>query len=264
MGITVLPPGRQRLRAQLRPGRHGHPLRDGRHPQRRCERRRRDRRRAPGEGQLRRLLRLPAQGRRRGLQQEGHRVADQVRGVRLARAPAQGPAARARLGDRRRDEHEEGRVDGPVRPVRLDGRLRRRRRRRARRDLRREGPPRGVGLQAPARDRAGDARPLCLRASAARPGAGAGGQGGHVDRGHRRRHGGRGRAGHGRRHPREREPPGEQERRALGVGADRGPGRRDRGAVLPARLPGGRRGRGRGRDRAGQGAGSTGATTACR
>ena len=52
------------------------------------------------------------------VQQEGHRVADQGGRVRLARASAQGavPGAhrRRRLGAR----HQEGRGDGPVRPVR--------------------------------------------------------------------------------------------------------------------------------------------------
>ena len=46
---------------------------------------------------------------------------------------------------------------------------------------------------------------------------------------------GRGRPpGHHRRHPRRREPAGEQERRAVGVGAAGGPRRWHRGAVLPA------------------------------
>ena len=45
-----------------------------------------DRRGPQGEGRVHRLLRLPAQGRRGGLQQEGHRVADQGGRVRLARA----------------------------------------------------------------------------------------------------------------------------------------------------------------------------------
>ena len=54
----------------------------------------------------------------------------------------QGPAARARRRHRRGDEHEEGRVDRPVRPVRLDGRLRRLR---AGRGVRREGARRRVG-----------------------------------------------------------------------------------------------------------------------
>ena len=89
------------VRAQLRPGRQGHPLRPGRRPQRRRERRRRDRRGAQGEGRVHRLLRLPAQGRRGRLQQEGHRVADQGRRLRLARPLAQGPAAGARRRDRR-------------------------------------------------------------------------------------------------------------------------------------------------------------------
>ncbi len=201
--------GRQRLGAQLRAGRRGHPLRSGRDPQRRRERRRRDRGGAQGEGRVHRLLGLPAQGRRGGLQQEGHRVADQGRGVRLAGALPQGPAARARRRDRRGDEHEEGGVDGAVRPLRLDGRVgvvgagRR---------VRREGAHRGMGPQAPAGRRTGDARALRLGPSAGRDRAGAGGQGGHPDLGDpggRRR---RGRADHRRRHPGRGEPPGEQER----------------------------------------------------
>ena len=204
------------------------------------------------KGGVHRLLRLPAQGRRGGLQQEGHRVADQGGRVRLAGPLPQGPAARARRRDRRGDEHEEGRVDGAVRPLRVDGRHRRLR---AGRGVRREGARRGVGPQAPARRRAGDARALRLRPPARRDRAGARRQGGHADLGHPRGRRRRGRPGHRRRHPGRGEPPGEQERRAVGVGADRRPRRRDRGAVLPALLPGGRRGRGRRRDRAGQGPG---------
>ena len=60
------------------------------------------------------------QGRRGRLQQEGRRVADQGRRLRLAGAPAQGPADGARPGDRRGARAEEGRGDRPVRPVRRD------------------------------------------------------------------------------------------------------------------------------------------------
>ena len=108
--------------------------------------------------------------------------------VRLARALAQGPAARARRRDRRGDEHEEGRVDGPVRPVRLDGRLGTVG---ARRGVRREGAHRGVGPQAPAGRRAGDARALRVGPPARRDRAGARREGRHPDLGdpggHRRR-----------------------------------------------------------------------------
>ena len=68
--------------------------------------------------QIHRLLRLPEQDRHRGLQQEGHRVADQVRGVRLARPPAQGTLPGAHRRGRLGAGHQEGRGDGPVRPVR--------------------------------------------------------------------------------------------------------------------------------------------------
>ena len=80
------------------------------------------------------------------LQQEGHRVADQGRRVRLARASPQGavPGAhrRRRLGAR----HQEGRGDGPVRPVR-----RRRDTGDWRRGVHHQGARRGVGRQAQAR-----------------------------------------------------------------------------------------------------------------
>ena len=185
MGIRVLPPDVNDSVRNFAPVGDGHPLRAGR------------RSATSGanvvdaivaarkeKGGVHRLLGLPAQGRRGGLQQEGHRVADQGGGVRLARPLAQGPAARARRRDRRGDEHEEGRVDGAVRPLRLDGRVgvvgagRR---------VRREGARRGVGPQAPAGRRTGDARALRLGPSAGRDRAGAGGQGGHPDLGDPRR-----------------------------------------------------------------------------
>ena len=73
---------------------------------------------AEGEGQVHRLLRLPEQDRHRRLQQEGHRVADQGRRVRLARPSAQGPVPGAHRRGRLGDGHQEGRGDRPVRPVR--------------------------------------------------------------------------------------------------------------------------------------------------
>ena len=205
------------------------------------------------KGGVHRLLRLPAQGRRGGLQQEGHRVADQGGRVRLAGPLAQGPAARARRRDRRGDEHEEGRVDGAVRPVRVDGRHRRPSELDAVFDVKvpaEEWDPKHrlaveremLGLYVSGHPLDGIEQALAAKADTA-------------DRGDPRGRRRRGRAGHGRRHPRRGEPPGEQERRAVGVGADRRPRRRHRGAVLPALLPGGRRGRRRRRDRAGQGAG---------
>ena len=56
---------RQRVRRRLHPGRHRHPLRALRGPQRRRQRRRVDRRRRARRRALHRLLRLPAQGRAR-------------------------------------------------------------------------------------------------------------------------------------------------------------------------------------------------------
>ena len=70
------------------------------------------------KGAVHRLLRLPAQGRRGGLQQEDRRVAHQGRGVRLPRPPATGPACRARRRDRLVHGRQAQRGGGPVRPVR--------------------------------------------------------------------------------------------------------------------------------------------------
>ena len=64
MKIQVLPPDVNESRAELHPGRQRHPLRPHRDPQRRRQRRRRHRRGPRGEGPLRRLQRLPGQGRR--------------------------------------------------------------------------------------------------------------------------------------------------------------------------------------------------------
>ena len=80
-----------------------------------------------GEGQIHRLLRLPEQDRRGGLQQEGHRIADQGRRVRFAQARAQGFVPGARRRCRFGAGDQEGRGDRAVRPVRR-GRRRRRRR----------------------------------------------------------------------------------------------------------------------------------------
>ena len=65
MKIQVLPPDVNESAGQLHPGRHRHPLRAHRDPQRRRQRRRADRRDAREQGPLRRLRRLPGQGRRR-------------------------------------------------------------------------------------------------------------------------------------------------------------------------------------------------------
>ena len=86
MGIRVLPPDVNDSVRNFAPVGDDIRFGLGGDPQRRRERRRRDRRRAQGEGRVHRLLRLPAQGRRGGLQQEGHRVADQGGRVRLAAA----------------------------------------------------------------------------------------------------------------------------------------------------------------------------------
>ena len=77
-----------------------------------------DRPGAGGSGRVQGLRRLPAQDRRRGLQQEGHRVAVQGRGVRLARALAAGPGHRARQRGRHGDEPQAQGGRGTVRPVR--------------------------------------------------------------------------------------------------------------------------------------------------
>ena len=88
---------------------------------------------ARGEGCVRRLPRLPGQGRRGGVQQAGHRGADQGRRVRLPRSSAARADELLRTGRRRRARHQAGRGDRPVRPVRRPrcGRGRRRRRSRS-------------------------------------------------------------------------------------------------------------------------------------
>ena len=64
MGIKVLPPDVNESSSEFTAGRHRHPVRPGRNPQRRRQRRRGDRHRAAGEGPVPRLRGLPAQGRR--------------------------------------------------------------------------------------------------------------------------------------------------------------------------------------------------------
>ena len=86
-----------------------------------------------GQGRLHRLRRLPGEGRRGGVQQEGDRVADQVRRLRLAASSPQGTAHGARRGHRLGALGEAGRGRRPVRPVRRDERRRRRERIRHRR-----------------------------------------------------------------------------------------------------------------------------------
>ncbi len=122
MGIKVLPPDVNAVGGPVHLGRRGHPVRPGRGAQRRRQRGRVDRPGAQGEGRVHRLLRLPAQGRRGGLQQEDHRVADQGGRVRLARAHPARAARGARRRDRlvpRRQAQRGGRAVRPVRrPVR--------------------------------------------------------------------------------------------------------------------------------------------------
>ena len=111
---------------------------------------------------------------------KAHRVADQGRCVRLAGSSAQGPVPGARRRRRLGARHEEGRGDGPVRPVRW-------RRHRDRRGVHHQGARRGVGRQAQARARARDARPVRVGASAQRCRASAFRPGRHADSGHSRR-----------------------------------------------------------------------------
>ena len=79
---------------------------------------RRSARPASSKGAYAELRRLPGQGRAGRLQQEGHRVADQGRRVRLARPHPAGTAAGPRRGDRRLHGHQARRGGRPVRPVR--------------------------------------------------------------------------------------------------------------------------------------------------
>ena len=88
------------------------------------------------EGPLRRLQRLPGQGPRAGLQQAGHRVADQGRRVRRHEAPAPGAGGDPRAGRRPVRRHQAQRGDRPGLAVRRHRRRRRRRLRRHRRDPR--------------------------------------------------------------------------------------------------------------------------------
>ena len=179
-------------------------------------------------------------------------------GVRLARASAQGPVPdphrRRRLGAR----HQEGRGDGPVRPVRRRGH-RYRRRSSPSRCPTRSGTTstswrssgrcwgctspgtRSTGSRTCSPPRSTPTIPAILDGDVANDVAGA-----------RRRHPGLG------------EPAGEQERDALGLSAVGGPHRRHRGAVLPARVLHVRRGHRRRRRRAGRRRRFASATTGCR
>ena len=86
LGITVLPPDVNESGLNFASVGDGHPLRARRGAQCRRQRRCLADQYAHRQGQVHRLLRLPQQDRHRRLQQEGHRVADQGRRVRLARA----------------------------------------------------------------------------------------------------------------------------------------------------------------------------------
>ena len=192
------------------------------------------------------------------LQQEGRRVADQGRRLRLAEPPAQGPADGARQGDRRGARAEEGRGDRPVRPVRRDER------RGEGRFVPRQRPGHRVGHQAAPGVRAGDVGAVRVRASAGRRRAHPVGAVGRLDPGHPGRHRPRPRDDHRRRDPHRAAAPADQEGRPVGVGDPGGPGRGSRGRVLPEGLSGLRAAAGRGRDRAGQGPGRPVARTGCR
>ena len=118
---------RQRVGRRLRRGRHGHPVRDGRDPQRRHQRRRRRRPQPRGEGRYSVLQGLPAQGARGRLQQAHHRVTDQGRRVRLPRQARGGASLENHdqyvdaLADVKRQAATSGRTacstpDGPAPP----------------------------------------------------------------------------------------------------------------------------------------------------
>ena len=87
---------RQRVGRQLRRRRHRHPVRDGRDPQRRYQRRRRRGPQPRGEGPVCVLQGLPAQDPRGGLQQAHDRVPGQGRSVRQPRPLAPGHRREAR------------------------------------------------------------------------------------------------------------------------------------------------------------------------
>ena len=184
MGITVLAPDVNESVRNFAPvgNRHsGSPRRD---PQRRGQRRRRDLRGPQEKGLftdfsdfLRKVARWSATRRS---------IESLIKSVPSTRsAPAQGPAAGACRRDRQRHEHQEGRLDGPVR---LFGRWTHRTVPRARLGVRRQGARRRVGLQAPSGSGAVDARALRLRSPAARRGAGAVREVRHGHRHHSRRH----------------------------------------------------------------------------
>ena len=110
--------GRQRVGAQLHPGGQRHPLRHGRHPQRRRQRRRGHGGRPRKRGRLHLLQGLPHEGAGRGVQQAHHRIPDQGRRLRLAGPPPPRPGHDPRRSHRLRHHAQAQRGDRPVRPVR--------------------------------------------------------------------------------------------------------------------------------------------------
>ena len=261
MGIKVLPPDVNESDADFTPRRHRHPLRPLRDPQRRRQRGRVDRRGPREEGRVHRLQRLPAQGRRRRLQQADRRVADQGRRVRLARPHPARPARRPRARPSTAfidDQAQRG--DRPVRPVR------RARRRRAgatpaRRDAADPDWRSGtratllayerdmLGLYVSDHPLLGVEHVLARRADCS------------IGRAHRARTGPTGTvvtvAGLVTRPAAQ----GHQAGQPVGDRHARGPRGRHRGDGVPADLPAGRHPAGRGRRRASSAAGSTGART---
>ncbi len=215
-GHQGVPARRQRLRLRLHPAWHRHPLRPVGGAQRGRQRRRRHHLRAQGEGPLRRLQGLPAQGAGHRLQQARDRVAGQVGRVRLARPRPQGPGHGARAGRRRDHRHQEERGHRPGLPVRRD-------RRRRGPDLRRADPGGGVGQEHAAAVRTRDARPLCVRPPAVRGRAHPGRRGRLLRRGRAGREPGRRAGGDRGRHPERGAAQDHQEGRHVGADPAGGP-----------------------------------------
>ena len=164
MGIKVLPPDVNESEAELHPGRHRHPVRPDRGPQRRGQRRRRGRRGPSREGPVRRLRRLHGQGAGPGLQQAHDRVADQGRRLRLAGAHRR--RALVAVHETAVDQYVDIKRNEAIGQDSLVRRARRGRRRWLRCGHSRAGHRR-LGQADAARPRARDARPLRLRPPAA-------------------------------------------------------------------------------------------------
>ena len=118
MGITVLPPDVNESALNFTPVGNRHPLRHGRHPQRRRQRRRGHGGCARKGRRLHVLQGLPDEGPGRGLQQAHHRVADQGRRLRLPEPPPARPGDDPRRSHRLRHHAQAQRGDRPVRPLR--------------------------------------------------------------------------------------------------------------------------------------------------